>query len=50
MQLNEELLMLVQQRVETAARQRIDWINTKRMERQKAEEELLKVKKLQRDL
>ncbi|XP_013106884.2 trichohyalin isoform X1 [Stomoxys calcitrans] len=49
-QLNEELLMLVTQRVKTAAQQRLEWINTKRMEQHKAQEELLRVKKLQRDL
>ncbi|XP_061394551.1 reticulocyte-binding protein homolog 2a [Musca vetustissima] len=50
MQQNEELLLLTKQRVELAKQQRLDWINTKRIERQQAEEELLKVKKLQREL
>ncbi|XP_075165251.1 uncharacterized protein LOC142237741 [Haematobia irritans] len=49
-QLKEELLLLVQQRVETASRERLEWINTKRMEQHRAQEELLRVKKLQRDL
>ncbi|XP_073847067.1 uncharacterized protein [Musca autumnalis] len=50
MQQNEELFHLVKERVESAKRKRLEWINTKRMERQQAEEELLKLKNLQRQL
>ncbi|XP_058983314.1 trichohyalin-like [Musca domestica] len=50
LQQNEELLLLAKERVESAKQQRLDWINTKCIERQQAEEELLKLKNRQRDL
>ncbi|XP_019892240.2 mRNA export factor GLE1 [Musca domestica] len=50
LQQNEELLFLAKERVESAKQQRLDWINTKCIERQQAEEELLKLKNRQREL
>ncbi|XP_037810825.1 trichohyalin [Lucilia sericata] len=50
MQYNEELILLMNAKLNEQFRKRLDWLNTKRMEEHKAEEELLKLKNQQREL
>lgn len=50
MQLQEELIVFINERLEEQFQKRLDWINAKSLERAKAEEELLKLKNQQREL
>ncbi|XP_065368910.1 trichohyalin [Calliphora vicina] len=50
MQYNEELILLLNEKLNEQFRKRLDWLNTKLMEQHKAEEELLKLKNQQREL
>lgn len=47
---NEEILWLINERVKESFEKRIEWLNTQRLERERAEVELLKLKQQQREL
>uniref|UniRef100_A0A1B0AHS3 Trichohyalin-plectin-homology domain-containing protein n=1 Tax=Glossina pallidipes TaxID=7398 RepID=A0A1B0AHS3_GLOPL len=47
---NEEVLWLINERVKESFQKRIEWLNTQRLERERAEVELLKLKQQQREL
>ena len=50
MQHEEEIILLLNERLKEQFQKRLDWINACSLERAKAEEELLKLKNQQREL
>uniref|UniRef100_A0A1A9WJ05 Trichohyalin-plectin-homology domain-containing protein n=1 Tax=Glossina brevipalpis TaxID=37001 RepID=A0A1A9WJ05_9MUSC len=47
---NEEILHRINERIKESFQKRFEWLNTQRLERERAEEELLKLKRQQREL